>query len=797
MSYNNIITRTDEKSKAAADYARRGYLVFPLYTIKDGRCTCGDADCPSPGKHPLTINGFKNATTNTAMVEAWWKRRPEANIGLATGRAAGFFVLDVDGPEGEETLRSLEKTQGTLPPTVTVITGNGKHFYFKYPINGEIKNKTKFAPGLDTRGEGGYVVAPPSDHVSGRRYEWLVSPEETGITEAPSWLVEFIGRRSQCGTGPRVVEDDWEVDVLEGERNDALTRRAGKLFAAKMPANEVLETLLSWNERHCKPPLKASEVRGIVESIAKKESAKPRGGKGKGRVKRDGESENRQGSFFVNDQVMAEQIYRDGQSLFLVFNHQTEKREVVPYFKLGDEVVEPIKGDDVELGAIKLPSGIEEYGESVDLIREAEGHIYRYLDVSAAYLKFAAYYVLLSWVYDRFHTVPYLRALGDTGCGKSRFLDVIGGLCYKPVSASGCVTPAPIYRMLRKWGGTLVLDEMDMKNSDEYNEVVTILNCGFERGRPVIRATKDNPDKIQILPVFGPKVFATRRRFKDAALEARCLTEIMEETSRNDIPPVLGRRFYEEQEALRNKLLLFRFRNYRKIDPEKVGDVDLQKIEPRLRQVSEAFLSLFANDGGALAGYKEFILGHQRELIEQRALTKHGQIVEALLAAADEAATYGYDGYDGYDYMGLNVINVTAGDIAAKVEMTPQAVGQILKNLGLRTYPLKVYGKTKKLIVHDKDRFEKLRKRYIPVEVANTLEREMESTPCNLQEKKEGYDVSIDSPANVTNVTIVTAQKPVEEWPTCRGCNRKVPEVSEAGLCDDCAAIYTRQQGGG
>jgi len=351
--------------------------------------------------------------------------------------------------------------------------------------------------------------------------------------------------------------------------------------------------------------------------------------------------------------------------------------------------------------------------------------------------------------------------------------------------------------MLRKWGGTLVLDEMDMKNSDEYNEVVTILNCGFERGRPVIRATKDNPDKIQILPVFGPKVFATRRRFKDAALEARCLTEIMEETSRNDIPPVLGRRFYEEQEALRNKLLLFRFRNYRKIDPEKVGDVDLQKIEPRLRQVSEAFLSLFANDGGALAGYKEFILGHQRELIEQRALTKHGQIVEALLAAADEAATYGYDGYDGYDYMGLNVINVTAGDIAAKVEMTPQAVGQILKNLGLRTYPLKVYGKTKKLIVHDKDRFEKLRKRYIPVEVANTLEREMESTPCNLQEKKEGYDVSIDSPANVTNVTIVTAQKPVEEWPTCRGCNRKVPEVSEAGLCDDCAAIYTRQQGGG
>ena len=101
-----------------------------------------------------------------------------------------------------------------------------------------------------------------------------------------------------------------------------------------------------------------------------------------------------------------------------------------------------------------------------------------------------------------------------------------------------------------------------MKNSDEYNEVVTILNCGFEQGRPVIRATKDNPDKVQILPVYGPKVFATRRRFKDAALEARCLTEIMEETDRDDIPPVLGQTFFDEQGGLRDKLLLFRLRNY-------------------------------------------------------------------------------------------------------------------------------------------------------------------------------------------------------------------------------------------
>jgi len=122
----------------------------------------------------------------------------------------------------------------------------------------------------------------------------------------------------------------------------------------------------------------------------------------------------------------------------------------------------------------------------------------------------------------------------------------------------------------------MILDEADLKNSDEYNEVVTILNCGFERGRPVIRAIKDNPDRLQFLPTFGPKVFATRRRFKDPALEARCLTEVMQETTRDNIPSTLTDTFYREQEELRNKLLLFRLRNYTVIGPEDTITFDLQ-----------------------------------------------------------------------------------------------------------------------------------------------------------------------------------------------------------------------------
>ncbi len=449
------------------------------------------------------------------------------------------------------------------------------------------------------------------------------------------------------------------------------------------------------------------ELLQLVEDCPEWEPSKPaRRGKTK---KEEDECKTRQVSFFTIDNTLFEQICVGSNSTFLAFNTATGERKFAPFLKLEDEIIEPIKGEDVELGAVKLPSGVEEYGDTLTLLAEIEAHIHRYLDVSPNYLKFAAYYILLSWLYDRFHTLPYLRALGDTGCGKSRFLDVIGGLCYKPISASGCVTPAPIYRMLRKWQGTLVLDEADMKNSDEYNEVVTILNCGFERGRPVIRATKDNPDKVQILPVYGPKVFATRRRFRDAALEARCLTEIMEETSRDDIPPVLGKKFFDEQQKLRNKLLLFRVRNYFKIDPEAGAALNLGDIEPRLRQISEAFVSLFANEPKVLESYRQFIQAHQKELIEQRAATPTGRVVESLFNLIEYDTLETFETHE----TGERVLLISANDIARRIDMDYRTVGSILKGLGLRTKPVKVSGGVKRCIIYDENKLKIIKRRYI------------------------------------------------------------------------------------
>jgi putative DNA primase/helicase len=160
----------------AQEYASRGWAVFPVHGIRDGKCTCGDADCSSPGKHPIHSGGFKNATTKTATIEAWWKTIPDANIGIATGSVSDLLVVDIDrgnGKDGFASLKALEEEFGDLPMSLRVRTGSGGlHIYMRMPDQ-EIRCSTsRLAPSIDVRADGGYVVAPPSTHISGKNYSW-------------------------------------------------------------------------------------------------------------------------------------------------------------------------------------------------------------------------------------------------------------------------------------------------------------------------------------------------------------------------------------------------------------------------------------------------------------------------------------------------------------------------------------------------------------------------------------------------------------------------------------------------
>jgi hypothetical protein len=229
--------------------------------------------------------------------------------------------------------------------------------------------------------------------------------------------------------------------------------------------------------------------------------------------------------------------------------------------------------------------------------------------------------------------------------------------------------------MIKRWHGTLVIDEADFRKTDEKDEVITILNCGFERGRPVIRCLKDNPEEVQILPVFGPKILATRRTFYDHALESRCLTEIMKPTQRTDIPPLLPKAFYESEAHLRNKLLMFRFKHYNLIDVNAISSVDLGDVEMRLKQATMNFAVLFANIPELLEQFRNFLKRYQQELIEERAESHEGMIVGAILALKSRSGDTQITPKDISDFI----------ERENNEEINPRKVGRVLRSLGLKT----------------------------------------------------------------------------------------------------------------
>ena len=183
---------------AALAYAHRGWPVIPIHAIDGGRCTCGDADCKSPGKHPRTAHGLNEATTGEAAIRRWWGRWADANVAMVTGARSVIFVVDVDPRHGgDDSLSDLEHQHGELPNTVESITGGGgRHIFFAHPGGGaRIPNSSgKLGPGLDVRGDGGYVVVEPSLHASGRRYAFELShhPSDTKPAAAPAWLLEMV-----------------------------------------------------------------------------------------------------------------------------------------------------------------------------------------------------------------------------------------------------------------------------------------------------------------------------------------------------------------------------------------------------------------------------------------------------------------------------------------------------------------------------------------------------------------------------------------------------------------------------
>jgi hypothetical protein len=235
----------------ALTYARMGWPVFPLW----------------PGlKKPRTRHGLKDATLSEQQIRRWWMRWPLANVGIRTGN--GLVVLDVDpSHEGVAALDELLRRNGGLPLTPTVVTGGqGRHYYFS--ASRKVRNSAgKLGPGLDIRGENGYVVAPPSLHESGRRYRWETIPLPP-LAPVPDWLGHLDDPSdSVADISPKFGR--LPAEIPEGSRNTSLTSIAGSLRYQGLPREEIERALGELNTKRCKPPLPHDEVASIAASVSR------------------------------------------------------------------------------------------------------------------------------------------------------------------------------------------------------------------------------------------------------------------------------------------------------------------------------------------------------------------------------------------------------------------------------------------------------------------------------------------------------------------------------------------------
>jgi hypothetical protein len=258
--------------RAALAYAKHGIEVFP----------CN----PAPDKSPRTRRGYLDASTDAARVHAYWTRHPDASIGMPTGERTGGWVLDVDGADGLDALAELEREHGKPGSlaTLTVRTPRGGlHLHFTHPGFPVKCSVGELAPGLDVRGDGGYVLVPPSDG-----YEWA---DRTPRADAPEWLLELIREPASLGAAPRSESGQRRsfagpVDadpaspgepIPDGERNRTLFRIACSLRARGLDDAELLAALEEINARRCSPPVDARELAKIARSVARYPAGKALG----------------------------------------------------------------------------------------------------------------------------------------------------------------------------------------------------------------------------------------------------------------------------------------------------------------------------------------------------------------------------------------------------------------------------------------------------------------------------------------------------------------------------------------
>ena len=488
--------------KTALSYRERGYLVIPII--------------PKEKKPLVDWKKFQTKKMSNSQIMEWWETWPDANLGIITGAKSGVVVIDCDSSDSVRQINKILRGYD-LSSIPQVKTGKGVHFYFKHP-GCKVPSRAGIQPGLDVRGDGGFVVAPPSIHSSGKKYKWKVSLNG-GLPQLPPELYKLItspivgGKRKNL---PSIIEGK----ISEGKRNATLTSLAGSMRAQGFTFEPILAALLEINKT-CSPPLPESEVESIAKSITRYEP---------GEAKRGADSQNLPSELAGRSIHPAIHIEPDFQSVGIVTRENTKLVYKIITANGNSHLAENIKGALlVEPDIAPLLSGRWQSSGKPLTLSKSVALLEKKMQDLICFENKRWYSALSVWaagtyLFPAFGSYPYLQLTGEKGSGKTKLQDIFECVTFNAFKMVG-VTPAVLFRIIHALRPTLLIDEAEKMNTDQAGEIRAIINAGYKLGAMVPRCVGDDYH-IKHFDVYSPKCLAGINGLGDVT-EDRCITVVM------------------------------------------------------------------------------------------------------------------------------------------------------------------------------------------------------------------------------------------------------------------------------
>lgn len=379
---------------------------------------------------------------------------------------------------------------------------------------------------------------------------------------------------------------------------------------------------------------------------------------------------------------------------------------------------------------VLLASDVADYVDDLALLGEIRDFIHRHVDVPEHIEALASYYAMMTWLFDKFYVLPYLRARGDSDSGKSRFTETVSALCNRAMIIKGGTTPSPVFRLMETFNGcTVMMDEADLPYSETNADWILMLNTGYKASGSILRTKIDNGEAtVEAFSAFGPKIINMRGKFPDDATESRCLTW---ETSsgrnyRDDIQRYMDiDEFNRDAQRIRNKLLKWRLKNWDDVAIN-YDHEGTKHLPGRLVEITVSLMSV-SKDEDFKRSVMEFIEKMNEKATYERQATLEAKVLKAIFRAKylpDEKAQEG----DERDLLAVGhvsrqtnrIINkeneegsiMSDDEVKNTKEIGPHRIGRIIRDkLNLETAP----SGTRKnyfCVVEDVKRLDSLMRRY-------------------------------------------------------------------------------------